>query len=276
MSALVGDDRTDLRALLARPIIRRLNARDTSAVVKKLVAGNWKMNGGLASNRALLDDLVAVSGVEVLICVPYPYLAQAQQRDPAIAIGAQDVSEFAEGAYTGEVSAAMLREFGCTYVIVGHSERRALFCEDSLLVGRKAAAALARGMTPIVCIGETLAERDAGRVMEVIGAQLAAVLDVLGPASMGKLVLAYEPVWAIGTGRSATALQVGEVHEAIRAWLRRHGVDFGAIRILYGGSVKPQNAAELFSTTDVDGGLVGGASLVADEFLAICRAAAMA
>jgi len=244
--------------------------------VKKLVAGNWKMNGGLASNRALLDALRQIPGVDVVVCVPYPYLAQAHERDIAIALGAQDVSEFAAGAYTGEVSAAMLREFDCSYAIVGHSERRALFCEDSAMVGRKAAAALAAGITPIVCVGETLAERDADRVMDVIGAQLAAVLDVLGPASMGRVVLAYEPVWAIGTGRSATARQVGEVHRAIRDWLQRRGVDGGGVRILYGGSVKPQNAVELFATADVDGGLVGGASLVAEDFMSVCRAAACA
>nr|WP_232516661.1 triose-phosphate isomerase [Thauera sp. K11] len=234
------------------------------------------MNGGLASNRALLDALGPVSGVNVLVCVPYPYLAQAQQRDPAIALGAQDVCEYAAGAYTGEVSAAMLREFGCSYAIVGHSERRALFGEDDSMVGRKASAALAAGVTPIVCVGETLAERDAGRVMDVIGAQLAAVLDALGPEAMGRIVLAYEPVWAIGTGRSATAEQAGDAHGAIRAWLQRHGVDGRAVPILYGGSVKPQNAAELFATADVDGGLIGGASLVAEDFVAICRAAANA
>ncbi|KAI5914933.1 triose-phosphate isomerase [Thauera sp. 2A1] len=240
----------------------------------KLVAGNWKMNGGLASNRLLLDAFTPVSGVDMLVCVPYPYLSQAQQRTPSIALGAQDVSEFPAGAYTGEVSAAMLRDFDCTFVIVGHSERRALFHEDNATVARKAAAALAAGVTPIVCVGETLAERDAGRVMDVIGAQLSAVLEVLGVAAMARIVLAYEPVWAIGAGRSASAEQVAGVHGAIRAWLATRGVDAGTLRILYGGSVKPQNAAELFAIQHVDGALVGGASLVADDFMAICRAAA--
>lgn len=242
----------------------------------KLVAGNWKMNGGLASNRLLLDAFVPVSGVEMLVCVPYPYLAQAQQRAPSIALGAQDVSEFPAGAYTGEVSAGMLQDFKCRYVIVGHSERRALFHEDSATVGRKAAAAITAGLTPIVCVGETLAEREAGQVMHVLGGQLAPVLDALQPAAMARIVIAYEPVWAIGTGRSASVAQVGEVHGEIRGWLAAHGVDVGVLRILYGGSVKPQNASELFRLEHVDGALVGGASLVAEDFMAICRAAARA
>lgn len=239
----------------------------------RLVAGNWKMNGSLAANRDLLGGLVSVPGTEVAVCVPYPYLAQAQQRPTGVALGAQDVSEYGAGAYTGEVSAAMLAEFGCRYAIVGHSERRALFGEDDATAGRKAAAALRSGLVPIVCVGETLAERDDGRVMEVIGRQLAAVREVLGVAAMGEIVLAYEPVWAIGTGRSASVAQVAEVHAAIRAWLKAHGVA-GGVRILYGGSVKPDNAAAIFAVADVDGGLIGGASLVAADFMAICRAAA--
>ncbi|WP_454455969.1 triose-phosphate isomerase [Thauera phenylacetica] len=239
----------------------------------RLVAGNWKMNGSLAANRDLLDGLVSVPGTEVAVCVPYPYLAQAQQRPTGVALGAQDVSEYGAGAYTGEVSAAMLAEFGCRYAIVGHSERRALFGEDDATAGRKAAAALRSGLVPIVCVGETLAERDDGRVMEVIGRQLAAVREVLGVAAMGEIVLAYEPVWAIGTGRSASVAQVAEVHAAIRAWLKAHDVARG-VRILYGGSVKPDNAAAIFAVADVDGGLIGGASLVAADFMAICRAAA--
>lgn len=241
--------------------------------VRKLVAGNWKMNGGLAANRALLDSLVAVEGVDIAVCVPFPYLAQAQQRPCGIELGAQDVSEHDAGAYTGEVSATMLKDFGCRYVIVGHSERRALHGEDDVLVGRKAAAALAAGLVPIVCVGETLAQREQDRVMDVIGAQLGAVLQVLGAAAMANIVIAYEPVWAIGTGRSATAQQAGEVHAAIRAWMRARNVDAQGVRILYGGSVKPQNAAELFGTRDIDGGLIGGASLLAPDFLAICSAA---
>lgn len=239
----------------------------------RLVAGNWKMNGSLAANRDLLDGLVSVPGTEVAVCVPYPYLAQAQQRPTGVALGAQDVSEYGAGAYTGEVSAAMLAEFGCRYAIVGHSERRALFGEDDATAGRKAAAALRSGLVPIVCVGETLAERDDGRVMEVIGRQLAAVREVLGVAAMGEIVLAYEPVWAIGTGRSASVAQVAEVHAAIRAWLKAHDVARG-VRILYGGSVKPDNAAAIFAVADVNGGLIGGASLVAADFMAICRAAA--
>ena len=242
--------------------------------MRKLVAGNWKMNGGLAANRALLDSLVAVDGVEIAVCVPFPYLAQAQQRPQGVELGAQDVSEHVAGAYTGEVSAGMLMDFGCRYVIVGHSERRALHAEDDSLVGRKAAVALAAGLVPIVCVGETLAQREEDRVMQVIGAQLASVLEVLGADAMAGIVIAYEPVWAIGTGRSATAAQAGEVHAAIRCWLRDRGVDAHALRRLYGGSVKPQNAAELFSLQDVDGGLIGGAALMAADFQAICRAAA--
>ncbi|WEN41852.1 Triosephosphate isomerase [Thauera sp. GDN1] len=240
----------------------------------RLVAGNWKMNGCLAANRRLLDELVVEAGVEMAVCVPFPYLAQLQERPAGLVLGAQDVSEFEAGAYTGEVSAAMLAEFGCRYVIVGHSERRALFAEDDLLVGRKAHAALAAGLTPIVCVGETLVERDEGRAMAVIGRQLGAVLEVLGRVAMARVVLAYEPVWAIGSGRSATVAQVEDVHAGIRGWLREQGVAADAVRILYGGSVKPENAAGLFALADVDGGLIGGASLVAADFMAICRAEA--
>ncbi|HHW63507.1 MAG TPA: triose-phosphate isomerase [Rhodocyclaceae bacterium] len=240
----------------------------------RLVAGNWKMNGGLVSNRTLLDKLVVQPGVEMAVCVPYPYLAQLQQRPDGLLLGAQDVSEYEAGPYTGEVSAAMLAEFGCRYVIVGHSERRALFGEDDLSVGRKALAALGEGVVPIVCVGETLAERDAGRAMSVIGRQLEAVREVLGALAMSKVVLAYEPVWAIGSGRSASSAQVAEVHAGIREWLRARGVSSEGVRILYGGSVKPENAAALFAVPNVDGGLIGGASLVAEDFIAICRAAA--
>lgn len=239
----------------------------------KLVAGNWKLNGSLAENKVLLDGLQSSDGVEVAVCVPYPYLAQAGLLLKGIALGAQDVSEYDRGAYTGEVSASMLAEFGCHYVIVGHSERRALFAESDAAIGRKAAAALSGRLVPIVCIGETLDEREAGQVMAVVGRQLAAVLDVLGVEAMGQVVLAYEPVWAIGTGRSASADQVAEVHGLIRAWLRDQGVAADGVRILYGGSVKPGNAAELFALADVDGGLIGGASLVAEDFMSICRAA---
>lgn len=242
--------------------------------MRKFVAGNWKMNGSLAANEALLAGLEAVPGVEVALCVPYPYLGQLQRRPVGLELGAQDVSEFDAGAYTGEVSAAMLAEFGCRYVIVGHSERRALFGDDDLSVARKAEAALSSGLVPIVCVGETLAERDAGQVHAVISRQLAAVGEVLGRERFGGVVVAYEPVWAIGTGRSATAAQAEEVHAAIRGWLMEQAVQADAVRIVYGGSVKPDNAAELFAMPNVDGGLIGGASLVADDFMAICRAAA--
>lgn len=242
--------------------------------MRKFVAGNWKMNGSLAANEALLAGLQAVPGVEVALCVPYPYLGQLQRRPVGLELGAQDVSEFDAGAYTGEVSAAMLADFGCRYVIVGHSERRALFGDDDRLVARKALAALSCGVVPIVCVGETLAERDAGQVHAVIARQLAAVSDVLGREQFGRVVVAYEPVWAIGTGRSATAAQAEEVHAVIRGRLAEQGVRAEAVRIVYGGSVKPDNAAELFAMPNVDGGLIGGASLVADDFMAICRAAA--
>lgn len=234
------------------------------------------MNGSLAANRVLLDGLRAQPGVEAVVCVPYPYLAQLQERPQRLALGAQDVSEYAAGAYTGEVSVSMLAEFGCRYVIVGHSERRALFGEDDLTVGRKARAALDGGLVPIVCVGETLAERDAGDVLAIIDRQLGAVREALGVEAMGRIVIAYEPVWAIGSGRSASVEQVAEVHAGIRAWLRAQGVAASAVRILYGGSLKPDNAGALFSVPDVDGGLIGGASLVAQDFMAICRAAAEA
>lgn len=232
-----------------------------------LVAGNWKMHGSLAANRALLDAVVAgVKGVECAVCVPFPYLAQAAERlrGTAIAWGAQNVSEFAQGAYTGEVSAAMLADLGCRYVLVGHSERRQLYGETDAQAAAKFAAAQGAGVRPILCVGETLDERDAGRTEEVVARQLDAVL---ARSRFGDAVLAYEPVWAIGTGRTATPQQAQEVHGFLR---KRVG---GATRILYGGSVKAQNAAAIFAMPDVDGGLIGGASLVAQDFLAICAAA---
>jgi triosephosphate isomerase (TIM) len=233
----------------------------------RLVAGNWKMHGSLAANRALLDALVAgVKGVECAVCVPFPYLAQAAERlrGTAIACGAQNLSEHAQGAYTGEVSAAMLADLGCRYVLVGHSERRQLYGETDAQAAAKFAAAQGAGVRPILCVGETLAERDAGRTEEVVGRQLDAVL---ARGKFGDAVLAYEPVWAIGTGRTATPQQAQEVHGFLR---KRVGE---ATRILYGGSVKAQNAAAIFAMRDVDGGLIGGASLVAQDFLAICAAA---
>ena len=229
----------------------------------RLVAGNWKMHGSRASIAALLDALVNENpGSGCAVCAPFPYLAQVAERlrGSAIAWGAQNVSEHAQGAHTGEVSAAMLAEFGCRYVIVGHSERRQLYGETDAQAAAKFAAVKAAGMTPILCVGETLAERDAGSTEKVVGRQLGAVDFKDG-------VLAYEPVWAIGTGRNATPEQAQAVH----AFLRKE-VESGT-PILYGGSVKPQNAAAIFAMPDVDGGLVGGASLVAKDFLDIARAA---
>jgi triosephosphate isomerase len=234
----------------------------------RLVAGNWKMHGSRAANAALLDALVRGVGgggeAACAVCVPYPYLAQVAERlrGTAIAWGAQNLSEHAQGAYTGEVSGAMLAEFGCRYVIVGHSERRQLFRESDEQVAAKFAAARRAGLTPILCVGETLAEREAGNTESVVARQLAAV-DFSSGA-----VLAYEPVWAIGTGRNATPEQAQAVH----AFLRRK-VPSGTT-MLYGGSVKAANAAGLFAMPDIDGGLIGGASLVAEDFLAIVRAAA--
>jgi triosephosphate isomerase len=233
----------------------------------RLVAGNWKMHGSAAANRALLDALVAgVQGVECVVCVPFPYVAQAAERlkGTTIAWGAQNVSEHAQGAYTGEVSAAMLADLGCRYVLVGHSERRQLYGETDAVAAAKFAAAQGAGLRPIFCVGETLAERDAGRTEEVVARQLDAVL---GRGKFGDAVLAYEPVWAIGTGRTATPEQAQAVHAFLRKRLGE------ATRILYGGSVKAQNAAAIFAMPDVDGGLIGGASLVAADFLAICAAA---
>jgi triosephosphate isomerase len=237
---------------------------------RRLVAGNWKMHGSLSANRALLDAVLAgmqgLRGVECAVCVPFPYLADAAARlqGSALALGAQNLSEHAQGAYTGEVSASMLAEFGCRFVIVGHSERRQLFGEADAAVAAKFAAAQAAGMIPILCVGETLEERDGGSTERVVMRQLDAVLTRV---KFGNAVLAYEPVWAIGTGRTATPEQAQAVHAALRG---RVG---GQARILYGGSVKASNAAEIFAMPDVDGGLIGGASLVAADFVAIARAA---
>jgi triosephosphate isomerase (TIM) len=236
----------------------------------RLVAGNWKMHGSRASISALLDALLkglpASGGAECAVCGPFPYLAQVAQHlaGTPLAWGAQNVSEHAQGAYTGEVAAAMLAEFGCRYVIVGHSERRQLYGETDAQVAAKFAAARAAGLTPILCVGETLAEREADSTEAVVARQLGAV-DFSGNA-----VLAYEPVWAIGTGRTATPEQAQQVH----GFLRRRVSN--ATRILYGGSVKAQNAAAIFAMPDVDGGLIGGASLIAQEFIAIAAAARQA
>ena len=235
------------------------------------------MNGSRATDVVLLAALKVAEPFDVglVVCAPAPYLGEvaAALRGSAIAWGAQDCSSHASGAFTGEVSAAMLAEFGCRFVIVGHSERRAMHGESDLLVAEKAQRALANGLTPIICVGETLAERDAGRTEAVVDRQLAAVIDLLGVATE-KAVLAYEPVWAIGTGRTATPAQAQAVHAHLRTALAAaspHGKD---ICILYGGSVKPDNAASLFTEADIDGGLIGGASLNAEPFVAICKAAA--
>jgi triosephosphate isomerase (TIM) len=247
-----------------------------------LIAGNWKMYGSLARNAGLLDAVARCARdhamLEVAVCVPFPYLSQAQTAlsGSVARWGAQNLSEHKEGAYTGEVGGAMLAEFGCRYVIVGHSERRTLYGEDDATVARKYAAAQACGLVPIFCVGETLSERDAGATMAVVGRQLDAVLSgPSGAASLRSAVVAYEPVWAIGTGRTATPEQAQDVHAFIRARVAQRDPETASgLRILYGGSVKAGNAAQLLSKPDVDGGLVGGASLVAAEFAAICAAAA--
>ena len=247
---------------------------------RKFVAGNWKMHGNFQQNSALLENLKAHIndlGCEVAVCVPYPYLAQAQSElvGSEIGLGAQNLSEHIAGAYTGEVSAVMLKEFACRYVLVGHSERRALYGESDAGVAAKFAAAQAGGIQPVLCVGESLLERQSGLTGEVISRQLAAVLDLVGVVAMAGAVVAYEPVWAIGTGMTASPAQAQDVHHAIRAQVAAlDGVVALDLRILYGGSVKPQNASELFAQADIDGGLIGGAALVADDFLAICRAAA--
>ena len=236
----------------------------------RLVAGNWKMHGGRETNQSLLDALMkgvgAKPGVQCAVCPPFPFLAQVGERlrGSPIALGAQTASEHAQGAYTGEVSAAMLAELGCRYVIVGHSERRQLYGESDAQVAAKFAAVRAAGLAPILCLGETLAQREAGQTEAVVERQLAAVT---GKHALGDAVLAYEPVWAIGTGRTATPEQAQAVHGFLRS---KVGAE---TRILYGGSVKAQNAAAIFAMPDVDGGLIGGASLVAGEFLAILAAA---
>ncbi len=245
---------------------------------KKLVAGNWKMHGSLAENAALLAAIKpALTGIEAAVCVPFPYLAQVQTAlsGSSIAWGAQNLSEQAKGAFTGEVSASMLLDFGCRYVIVGHSERRSLYGETDELVAKKYVAAQAAGLTPILCVGESLAERESGVTEAVVARQLDAVIQAAGVGSLAKAVVAYEPVWAIGTGKTATPEQAQAVHAFIRNKVAALDVGIAnALVIQYGGSVKAANAAELMAQPDIDGGLIGGASLVAEEFIAICRAAA--
>ncbi|MCE2872734.1 MAG: triose-phosphate isomerase [Xanthomonadales bacterium] len=246
---------------------------------RSLVAGNWKMHGSRAANASLLQGVraVAPAGVEIVLCPPFVYLPEAAVAlaGSAIGLGAQDLSaEAGQGAYTGEIGGAMLRDVGCSHVIVGHSERRARHKESDAEVARKAVAALAAGLVPIVCVGETLEERDAGATPAVVGRQLAAVLDGCGVDAFRTLVIAYEPVWAIGTGRTASPEQAQEIHAFLRGLIAsRDATIAGSARLLYGGSVKAGNAAELFAMPDIDGGLIGGASLKVDEFAAILAAA---
>ncbi len=249
---------------------------------KKLVAGNWKMHGSRSMASALVDEIAAAkpASIDVAVFPPFPYLAELvelarQHRDSGLGIGAQDVSGHeGQGAYTGEVSGAMLADIGANWVLVGHCERRQYHHEDDELVARKFAAACAAGLTPILCVGETLQQRESEETETVIARQLHAVLSSSGVASFDTAVIAYEPVWAIGTGRTATPEQVQQVHAFIRSQLEREDATLSRLtRLLYGGSVKAANAAELFAQADVDGGLIGGASLTAPDFLAICTAA---
>ena len=247
--------------------------------LRKLVAGNWKLQGSREFAHALVADIVAaaVAGVELVVLPPMPYLGDLIEdfEGSAIAFGAQDVSSNEKGAYTGEVSAAMLVDVGARYGLVGHSERRQYHAESSELVARKFLAARNAGLTPILCVGETLEQREAGQTEQVIAAQLEPVLALAGVQAFEAAVVAYEPVWAIGTGRTASPAQAQAVHAFIRGVVSAHDARIGdCLPLLYGGSVKPDNAAELFAQPDVDGGLVGGASLVAADFLAIAGAMA--
>lgn len=251
-----------------------------------LIAGNWKMNGSGAANAALIDAILQggprTAGVKLLICPPFAYLesVRAQLAGTAVALGAQNVSEHAPGAWTGEVAGAMLKDVGCEYVIVGHSERRSLMGESSETVAAKFEAAQGQGLLPILCVGETLEQREAGSTEAVVEEQLDAVLERVGIDAFARAVVAYEPVWAIGTGRTATPEQAQEVHRHIRSRLAakdgKGGNVAGGLQILYGGSVKGDNAAGLLAMPDIDGGLIGGASLKASEFLAIADAAGAA
>ncbi|MGQ0528444.1 MAG: triose-phosphate isomerase [Panacagrimonas sp.] len=246
-----------------------------------LVAGNWKMNGRRDSNRELIEGIAAglgqCAGVEVLVCPPAVYLQQVAELIGAqrIALGAQNLSDQSSpGAFTGEVHGAMLGELGCRYTLVGHSERRAMYGETDAVVAAKFSVAQSLGLTPVLCLGETLDERDAGKTESVLERQLSAVLDKAGAEAFANAVIAYEPVWAIGTGRTASTAQAQDAHAFLRGLMARCSATIaGSVRVLYGGSVKPDNALELFACPDVDGGLIGGASLKSSDFLAICRAA---
>jgi len=243
-----------------------------------MVAGNWKMHGSLESVKSLLSALSSKQlsdlPCEVVICPPALYVATViEQCDKSIAVGTQNVSEFEQGAFTGEWLVDMVKDVGCKFAIVGHSERRTVFGETSEQVAIKAEKLLKQAITPIVCIGETLEQREAGETMNVVENQLEAVLKVVGQQQFAQLVLAYEPVWAIGTGKTASPEQAQNVHAEIRGWMQRNDVDAQQVRILYGGSVKADNAKELFAQEDIDGGLIGGASLKADDFYQICKSA---
>ena len=246
-----------------------------------LVAGNWKMNGSLTTNTSLTQGIIAglssCADVEVLVCPPHGYLAQVNDLigNVPIALGGQDVCEQEKpGAFTGEMHGDMLKELGASYVIVGHSERRSIYGETNEHVAAKVKTALSLGLKPVLCLGETLEDRDGGQTEAVLQKQLEAVLDVVGVAAFADVVVAYEPVWAIGTGRTASSEQAQAAHAFLRGLISaRDAKVAGSLRILYGGSVKPGNAQELFACPDVDGGLIGGASLKSDDFLAICQAA---
>ncbi len=244
-----------------------------------LVVGNWKMNGSRASVQMLLQAITEneVAGCDVMVCPSFVFLDMAAElvRESSVGISAQNLESHAEGAFTGEISASMLGEFGCSHTLVGHSERRELFGETDEVVTNKFVAAQDGGLTPILCVGESLAEREAGETESVVLRQVSAVVDTVGVEGIGRAIIAYEPVWAIGTGKSATASEAEAVHKLIRNKLAEESEQVGErIRILYGGSVKPENADELFAMENIDGALVGGASLDANSFLAICKAAA--
>lgn len=249
---------------------------------RPVVAGNWKMHGSRSANETLLSELgervKPQWAVDIVVFPPYVYLADAVRllEEVPVAVGAQDVCAEPVGAFTGQVAASMLKDVGCRYAIVGHSERRRLNHEDDVLVARKFAAAREAGLTPVLCVGETLEERESQLTEAVVARQLDAVTAMNGVASLDHAIVAYEPVWAIGTGRTASPAQAQAVHAFLRGRIRAQDANMaGRVRILYGGSVKASNAAELFSMPDVDGGLVGGASLSADEFIEICAAAAV-
>lgn len=252
-----------------------------SKVRKKLVIGNWKLHGSLARNEALLlnfrDTGVAV-GVEVAVCPPFPYIQQVVGllHGSPVSVGAQDISPFREGSYTGEVAGSMLVDLACKWVIVGHSERRGGFGDTDIVVGAKVRAALESGLTPVLCVGESREQRASGAAESVVAAQLESVVSAIGIEAFSALVVAYEPIWAIGTGLTATPEQAQSMHLFIRTCLQQVGVEAQKLRILYGGSVNAGNAARLFEEKDIDGALVGGASLVFDSFHAICGAAAAA